>query len=351
MKKRRININDVASMAMVSKSTVSNYLNGRYESMSEDTRSRLTEVIEKLNYAPDLSARRLSTKGKSHTICLIIPRNIDHAFRSMFFGEIMRGIGRLAEKSNYNIMLFTSSRERISQQINYIKGMTSSIVDGFMIFDILENDKIINEFQKSDTPYVCFGKLPEQNEYKYVATDHEGGAFIATSHLLSLGHKRIALLNEQPVGIVSRWRNKGFLRAFYEFGVIPVKELICTIDDQQEEFYKTVYETSIQLLNNPNPPTAFIITAQHMSGFMSAVREKNMSIPDDLSVIVLEYYSTIGHTSHNFTRIPSKAYEVGEIAFKKLLRLIYNSENAFESVTIPVELIHGDTCRNINETK
>ena len=347
MAQKRMNINDIAALAGVSKSTVSNYLNGRYESMSEETRSRLAEVIRQNDYTPDLSARRRSTKGKSRTICLIIPHDIGYTFRTQFFPEVMSGLGELAEKASYNLMLFTSSRERLDQQVNYIKGMASSIVDGFLVFDILGNELLIKEFEKAGIPYVCFGRSMDNNTFKYVATDHEGSAYHAARHLLCLGHRRIALLNESEGGNVSRWRDLGIRRAFKEEGVTVNESLIHYVDHEAEDYYKLIYMHSCALLESPEKPTAFIVFGQHLNGFMRAVREKNRRIPQDLSVVVLEYLSAFDDSGWDFTRVPSKAGEVGILAFKKLLRMIYSRDSAFEHETVQGEFISGSTCREI----
>ena len=90
---KSVTISDVAKVSGVSKSTISNYLNGNFERMSDETKGKIKKAVEDLGYKPSLSARRLSAKKHSNTVCLAIPRNISHINDTMYYPVVFASIG------------------------------------------------------------------------------------------------------------------------------------------------------------------------------------------------------------------------------------------------------------------
>ena len=97
-------ISDVAKHAGVSKSTVSNYLNGKFEKMSAETKTAIERTIKEMGYTPNLSARRLPNKEKSKTICLIIPGSLTRLFDSFYYPTIFSAMDRISGKMKYNML-------------------------------------------------------------------------------------------------------------------------------------------------------------------------------------------------------------------------------------------------------
>ena len=174
-----VTISDVAKHAGVSKSTVSNFLNGKYEMMSKETREVLEKTVKELAYTPNLSARRLPNKDKSRTVCLIIPRNLTHIFDTMYYPTVFHSIEKMAEEMKFNVLIYSRNRTDSYNEMQYLKGLAGSIVDGFLIYDLPKDDEFFREFQNSGIPYVCVGKIDGVDDYNYVASDHYK-AFIDT---------------------------------------------------------------------------------------------------------------------------------------------------------------------------
>lgn len=193
---KNITISDVAKFSGVSKSTVSNYLNGNFARMSDETNKKIRSAIETLGYTPSLSARRLSSKNHSKTICLAIPRNISQLYDSMYYPVVFSAIGDEAKNLGYNILIYSMDTDNQSQTIEYLKSLASSLVDGILLFDLEEGKPIFREFGRAGVPYVCVGKLYNEEDYNYVASDHAGGLKQVLDYFYTFGHKKAAIITE-----------------------------------------------------------------------------------------------------------------------------------------------------------
>ena len=148
-------ISDVAKLSGVSKSTVSNYLNGNFERMSDETKKKIKNAIDELGYTPSLSARRLSSKNHSKTVCLAIPRNISHLNDTMYYPVIFSALGEEAKKFDYNTLIYSMDSDDINKDTEYLKSLSSSLVDGILLYDLEEDSLAFREFERAGIPYVC----------------------------------------------------------------------------------------------------------------------------------------------------------------------------------------------------
>lgn len=339
--KANVTISEVSKKAGVSKSTISNYLNGRYERMSEETKHIIEETIKELGYTPNLSARRLPNKEKSRTVCLIIPRNLTRLFDSMYYPKVFHSIEKLAEKEDYNILIYSRNRKDMGNEMIFLKGLASSLVDGFIIFDLDEKDKFFKEFEKAGIPYVCVGKIYGYDDYHYVASDHEMAMVNVLEYLLQLGHKKIGIFQQDDSGVVEAVRHRAISK-------------VC--EDHQDEELKierfkipvkatdqTIYDVWYDLLNKEDGFTAFVISSAIQKHMLMAVSALGLSIPEDISYVNIEYYSRNDLGKEVQTRVESKASIIAEMAFKKLLKLINNTSADFESELVSLDLTIGST--------
>ncbi|MDF2596250.1 MAG: LacI family transcriptional regulator [Clostridia bacterium] len=339
---KKTNINDVAQYAGVSKSTISNFLNHKLESMSVETRAKIEEAIEKLNYTPSLSARRLSAKENCKAICIIIPHNIGYAFDNLYLPIVLRAIGRVAERLDHKIIIFASHKGGVEKSIDYLKGMVPTVVDGFVIFDLEQNNLYFKEFEKANIPYVCVGKIEGYEAYQYVASNHKKAAMDAVNYLIQLGHKKIGFLMDYDASIVSKCKFEGY-REVLENNHIALNERYYCYSEYGQKGISDIYNKFREMIQNKERPTAIITPITYLTAVNAILNEEGLKIPEDISIIVLEYNDNHQLDYQNFTRVPSAASRVAETAFKKLLKLIYNKKEPFKSELLDLELIIGET--------
>lgn len=339
--KTNVTIADVSKKARVSKSTVSNYLNGKYERMSEETKNIIRDTIRDLGYTPNMSARRLPNKEKSRTVCLVIPENLTRLFDSKYYPKVFHAIERLAEKDNYNILIYSRKRSNPEKEILFLKSMASSVVDGFIVFDLDDKDRFFKEFETAGIPYVCVGKILGYDDYHYVASDHEQAARNTLEYLIELGHKKIALFEMCDSGVVQDARQKVVAEICREYEECGVE--IKRISFPPKASDQVIYDVCKMAMEEDDYPTAYVISSAIRQYFLMAANDLNLQIPKDISYVNIEYYFRNDWGKEDQTRVESKASMIAETAFKKLLKNIYNPLEEFESEMIPLELTIGLT--------
>jgi LacI family kdg operon repressor len=145
---------DVAKEANVSKSTVSQYLNQRFEYMGEDTKKRVEEAIQKLNYRPNIIARSLRQK-KTSTIGVIVA-NILHSFST----QVIRSIEDVCSESNINVIVCNAD-DNPNKERMYIEMLRNKQVDGLIIFPTGGNLDLYQEMEKENFPIVFMDRYVE----------------------------------------------------------------------------------------------------------------------------------------------------------------------------------------------
>lgn len=336
-------ISDVAKASEVSKSTVSNYLNGNFERMSDETKKKIMKAIESLGYTPSLSARRLSSKNHSKTVCLAIPGNISHVNDTMYYPAIFSSLGQESKKYDYNTLIYSMDSNDVNKDTNYLKSLASSLVDGLLIYDLEEGNQFFREFEKAGIPYVCIGKIADVENYNYVASDHGAAMKKALDCLYHLEHKHVTIITEgKSSSVVETVRKIGFAE-FMEDRKEKALDYSCIRMDRNE----TISSTKLifnDLLSPGKRPTAVVIVSCLLRQFMDVVKGYGINVPEELSVVILDYYKNpqFEDEYRDFTRIEARTEKVSQIAMKKLVNLI-DGGKPFESQLVDLKLYVKNT--------
>lgn len=314
--------------------------------MNDSTKSKIQQAIDKMGYVPSLSARRLSAKEKSKTIGLIIPGNLSHVFDTMYYPKVFSAIGEISEEMGYSVLIYTQNKKAKEENMEYLMGLAKSLVDGFLIFDLSPEDRYFKEFEKNEIPYVCIGKIEGYEDYNFVATDHEKGVRDALEYLLSLGHKKIVLVSENKTSVVAQVRLNAYKKVMEENG-IAFEEKYCH-GFLPDEISKKAVGYFNEILEKEDRPTGFIVPANLLHYLKRAVKDNHLYIPNNLSVIALEYYDVYypeyaRFQNREYTKMRSVADKVSKKAFQKLVGLIEKPEKKFENYLEPVILEVGKT--------
>ncbi|WP_320981943.1 substrate-binding domain-containing protein, partial [Enterocloster bolteae] len=215
---------------------------------------------------------------------------------------------------------------------------SSSLVDGILLYDLEEDSLAFREFERAGIPYVCVGKILSLENYNYVASDHGKAMKDVLEYFYNLEHKKVAIVTEgKSNSVVQTVRST----AFNEFMSERKEEKLdySYIRINQNESSSDIKLLFNELLNPANRPTAVGIISCFMNQFMDVVKGYGIRIPEDLSVMILEYYknSNVDEEYQDFTCVESKAEKVTRIAMKKLVKLI-DSGKPFESELVGLKV-------------
>jgi len=305
-------IKDVAQHAGVSVATVSHVLNDT-RFVSDATRARVQQAIGALQYVPSALARSLKS-NRTHTVGMMIPNN-----SNPYFAEIVRGIEDTCYEAGFSVILCNSDDDPVKQS-NYVRLLSEKQVDGLIVLSSGSDEELLDTLRAARMPQVLVDREIEDLAADLVEVHHEAGAFMATQHLLELGHRRIACI-AGPAGLSSaRQRVQGYQRAMREAGLRPNARLM-----RDGDFTAAGGHAAMDWLLDSVAahPTAVFASNDLMAiGAVCAAASHGLRIPQDLSVIGFDDIALAAHSNPPLTTIAQPKHETGAIAAQLLLQRI-----------------------------
>jgi len=331
-------IHDVAELAGVSSTTVSRYLNNSGY-VGKKTRERIAKAITDLDYIPNSLARSLHTKS-TRIIGLLLPDIMND-----FWTSVARGAEDEARKNGFNVILCNtdSGPEKLE---DYISVLLQRQVDGLIYVPISWPKstplEIFEPIRRKNTPAVVLDvPLPGAN-VDTVLVDSRGGAYQLMELLISMGHRRIAIITGQRDYFTSIERLEGALDAMKQAKIKPNRAMIRYTDYH----IKSSYQATLEILKLPARPTAFFAGNNMVAlGVIQAVREAGLRIPEDFSLVCFDDIPQASLIDPFLTVAAQPAYEIGQTGAKLLIERI-RGEGPAEPRTIvfPVKIIRRRSC-------
>lgn len=320
-------LSDVAEEAGLSPTAVSRYLNNRIE-LPQATRDRIDAAIAKLDYRPNLLAKRLST-GKAEAISLVTPE-----IGNPFFAELAAAVEEEAERHGYAVYMSSTRGDR-AREVDAIKRLHDQHVDGLIMMTNQPDDGTLAELLARHDNVVLLDEDIPGVSVPRVFVENEQGAHAATQLLIEAGHRDIAVISG-PVGLMSvRERLAGFQRAMGEAD-IAIREEWVLLGQYSREFGRAAAE---RLLASGKRPSAIVACSDYLAiGVLQALRQAGVSVPGDISLVGFDDMPFAELVDPALTTVRQPVAEMGRLAFERLLALINKTET--ETVTrLPVELV------------
>lgn len=334
-------IHDVARLARVSPSTVSNLLNGRLDRMRPGTIERIQRAIDQLGYTPSQVARQLKT-GHAPIIGLIVP-----SVANPFWGAFARSVEETALTHGYHVLLGNSERDPEREQL-YAEEMWGQGIRG-IIFGTspLSVTHLLGLIQRG-LCVVAFDRhaLHDDNiEIDSICIDNVEAARLATQHLLALGHRRIGFLSG-PIRTVSRMdRLAGYTNALSDAGIKLDPQLIWegSVSDTFGDIEGAELGRSgvREILSLDNRPSALIaINDMYAIGAYAGTRDLGLRIPQDLSITGFDDITLAQVIEPPLTTIRQPLQEMMHVAVERLIgRLEKTAQPGTMRLTLTPELI------------
>jgi DNA-binding LacI/PurR family transcriptional regulator len=323
-----VTIRDVAKKANVGIGTVSRVINNS-TAVSQETREKVLSAIKDLGYTPHPLARRLSL-GRTLTIGVVLP------FLTLpSYVERLRGVQQMLEDSEYDLSLHSRENpQKLDQLIDELSQNKS--VDGTIVFSLIPSNTQIQQFNQARIPLILVDACHPDVSRVYI--DDEKGGYLATSHLIELGHRQIAFLSDyldNPFKFTAmRKRYIGYRRALKE-ARLPFRP-----DYHQEGTLgaRDSFEKAKILLSLPDRPSAvFAASDTHAVGVIKAAHELGLKVPENLSVVG---YDDIRDAEYlDITTIHQPLFESGVESVNILLSSLIEPPKAPIDVKQPIELI------------
>lgn len=331
-KKKNPTIYDVADYSGISISTISRVLNNP-EKVNSGTRAQVLDAIDKLGFVPKAEARARAL-SKTNRIGVITP-----FFTAPSFVQRLRGVASALTPSNYELVIYTVD------SFDRLQGYLSSIpftgnLDGLIVMSLPIQKKDAQRLVEHGIETVLIeSSHPELN---CIEIDDIQGGRMATEHLLSKGHRRIAFVGDEeshdyelhPAGL----RLKGFREALKDAGVRAPTNYVRLFENTQEQAMKAARE----LLSLATPPTAIFAAADIQAlSVLKVAREMNVKVPEQVAVIGFDDIDTAEFM--DLTTIQQYLDESGRLAVEILLTRMSDPSRPPQHVKLPLKLIERQT--------
>jgi LacI family transcriptional regulator len=304
-------IYDIAKRAKVGIGTVSRVLN-KHANVSEETRKRVLKVVAKLNYKPHPYAIGLA-RQRTNSILFTIP-----FFATFFFLEILRGIQKqLAENDVSIILLGVNHPDQIEETLR--QSIHRHRVDGIVFCSMKMHDHLAESTMFHNVPMVLVDTY--HKNFDSIAVNNKQGAYLATKHLLDLGHTRIAILNANLRSVPANERFKGYQLAMNEScKVLDSNLMIKTKSEYLDGFTReTGYEQMKELLSlgSTIPTAVFAASDIQAIGALAAITEAGLRCPEDIALIGFDDIELSGPLGLTSMRQPMS--EMGSLTIQRLI--------------------------------
>jgi DNA-binding LacI/PurR family transcriptional regulator len=321
---------DVARLAGVSRATVSYVVNNGPRPVSEETRARVIAAIQKIGYRPNELARNLRT-NRTFTLGLIVPDT-----HNSYFSEVARGIENIAFEQGYTVFLCHSG-SNLNREMQYVNMLQAQRVAGVIWIPGTIDFTPYHKLKEYGVPAVVIDRLVPDEVVPAVVADNYQGGFLATTHLIELGHKRIGFIRRHVDMSHSQGRYDGYLSALRAHSIEIDDNLVVkggfTLDDGRRAV-KTLLELR-------NPPTAVFAYNDTMAiGGLRAAHEAGLDVPNDLSIVGFDNIALSGFTCPALTTVHLPKFEMGQHGTKLLISLIEKKQSPGDLLTpLGVKLI------------
>lgn len=328
-------IKDVAKTAGVSISTVSHVIN-ETRFVSDELRERVLNAMEKLNYHPNALARSLRL-GETKTIGLIIPDN-----SNPFFAEVARTIEDIGYKNGYSVILCNSDGN-LDKEAAYINMLITKQVDGIILISAGYQQEHLLELREFGIPFVVSDRDISPALADLVLVNNEQGGYDATRYLIGLGHRNIACITGPSDVTPSADRVHGYRRALTEARITIREDYIVPGDFR----FRSGETAMTQLLRLDKLPTAVFACNDVMAiGALRALRNANLRIPDDISIVGFDDIPLASEITPALTTIAQPILEMATLSADLLISQIQEERTGDETrrTVLDTRLVVRDSC-------
>jgi LacI family transcriptional regulator len=312
---RRATLKDVAELAGTSVATASRVLSGAGQAASE-TRQRVLDAANALNYQPNLQARALRQQA-SRSVGLILP-----SLGNAYYAALADSISQILTGRGYHLLLSPTCDDPQAES-DTLRDMVGQNVGGVMVVPCALDAETVAHLRDQATPAVAMVRRVPGDGMDTVIFEDFAGAYAASKYLLSLGHRAIGYIGGDLGHSSNQARRLGFLAGMREAGTRADESLI-RLGVLQSTWGALA---ALDLLHSDPPPTALFVASNIlMPGVLRTLQSQRVAVPDDISLICFDDVDWFSLTVPTITAISSSHARLADAAVALLLNRIENPD-------------------------
>lgn len=336
----KITIVDVAKKANVSVATVSRVMNGNYPVKAE-TKKRVLEVVNELNYIPNMQAREL-TQQKSATIGVVVP-----SLNNMFFPEVINGIESNLKLNSLSLVLACSNNDKEDEKL-CVNNLLSRNVSGIIVIDP-NTDNINSKFFhniSTQTPLVFVNGHSVSANISSIINDQAMGAGMALNYLLENNHKDILFVRGKD-SYSYNVKEKVYKETMTDLNIFKNENIINIGDGNSTETVDNTVNIFVDLLKTSSATAVFACNDLMAVGVLNACKKLNLHVPNNLSIIGFDNIALSKFVEPKLTTIDQNMFLLGTNAATLLLEKIESDNSSSKRIILINSLIERDTVATI----
>ncbi len=334
---KKATIREVAKQVGVSVATVSRVIN-ESPHVSDDTKRKVLDVMEEMNYAPQITARKLAS-GKTQILAVVVP-----SFTTPYFNEVLKGIKDEIAQTDLDLMMYnTGSRNPEAGMKQFFdRGMADAVI----ILSIGVPDKVHKQLQAMQTKTVLVNTM--RPEYNYFQVNDYKGGYLAGEHLAQQGFKDIGVISAATDPVPAVDRRRGFTNALQEHG-LQVNEDFSVKGESMKHggFSEEAGFEAIKKFQKQGefPEAIFCLNDTLAIGAMYALSRLDKKVPEDIAIIGYDNIKLSKY--HDLTTVDQKMYTIGTRAIRRLSELINGTDEKLQQETIDPVLVERGSSRKV----
>ncbi len=321
-------IRDVAKHAGVAPITVSRVINNA-DYVSQKTRDRVEAAVEELGYVPNMLGQSLRFK-QTMTLALVLTD-----ITNPFWTTVARGVEDVAQANGYSIILCNTDESEAKQE-QYLQMLLRRRIDGILLAPSSSDPNPIQLIQKQGIPIVLLDRKIPDVQVDIVRADSENGSYQLINHLLSLGHKHIAMLSGPQTVSTAVDRANGYQRALTDANFPADASRLYWGEFNQD----SGYHMAKTALSTTPPPTALFAANNFIAiGALHALKELDLHVPDDIALVTVDDTPPTFLQDPFLTVITQPSRDMGQQAAQLILdRLTNTIDNSTQHIVLPTQL-------------
>ncbi|GAB6740266.1 LacI family DNA-binding transcriptional regulator [Streptococcus uberis] len=324
---KKVTISDIAQLSQTSKTTVSFYLNHKYEKMSEETRNRIAAVIDETGYKPSTLARSMNSK-KTNLIGVLIGD-----ITNTFANQIVKGIETVTKEKGYQVIIGNSNYESQNED-HYIENMLNLGVDGFIIQPTSNFRKYSRIIKEKEKHMVFFDSQLYEHRTNWVKTNNYDAVYDMIQGAIDRGYSDFVMITADPSLLSTRIeRASGFIDALSDKGY-DYKKLII---EQNENQIDKIEEFLDKAVNRNKNTLVFVPNCWALHMVFSAMKNLNFNMPN-IGLVGFDNLEWTNFSSPTITTIVQPAFQEGVEAAEILINEIEGATHDEKQKTFDCEI-------------
>jgi LacI family transcriptional regulator len=340
----QLNIREVADHIGVSRSTVSNVLNGREDQVSPETRDRVLNAVRKLGYRPAAAPKRGAPANTRNISVMMSDWGDSPIVGNGYYGEITDGIFGAVSRTGWSVTFFLDvAWNNIHRELrDFVDGRS----DGMLLVAPSIESPVIAALRERGTPFVVLGSTFGDPEISEVDINNRVGAAMAVEHLAENGHRRIAHFAGQAGQSSAELRREGFGKALLDLGLdpeaCPVLEGGYTNEDGERLAVHCVESGLVKEIT-----AVFCANDGSAMGALKAFLRLGIRVPEDISIVGFDGSFILGSSPVPLTSLRQPFREISGQAVSLLKDRVRTSRPSVAHIHFNPDLVVGDSVLDI----